>query len=71
MVSVVVVGWYQFWWLDGTSCGSGRMVSAVVVGCGGRMVVWSVGVVWWWKDGISCGGRMVSVLVVGWYQLWW
>ena len=31
MVSVVVVGWYQFWWLDGTSCGC-RMVSAVVVG---------------------------------------
>ena len=22
-------------------------------------------------DGISCGGRMVSVVVVGWYQLWW
>ena len=30
MVSVVVVGWYQLWWLDG-SCG-GRMVSVVVVG---------------------------------------
>ena len=31
MVSVVVVGWYQLWWLDGISCG-GRMVSVVVVG---------------------------------------